>query len=121
MRRWLAALELTSGIGADPFNTFPKTLDDLAERYERRPCPAVGPREPDLPGLGGALQPLQPVGARPGASARRSRRPAHAQPSRIRRHLVRALPGRLRGGADQHQSDRAGACPLRVDRGGRNT
>ncbi len=38
MRRWLAALERTSGIGADPLNTFPKTLDDLAERYENAPA-----------------------------------------------------------------------------------
>ncbi len=33
MRRWLAALEMTSGVSGDPFKTFPRTVDELAERH----------------------------------------------------------------------------------------
>ena len=112
LRGALRALRYTTHIAKNPTRVFPQLIEELADKYGDAPALLSDRETLQLSRARRALEPLCALGAGAGHRQGRHRLPADAEPARIPGDLARRHPRRRRGGAAQHQPDRARRSPI---------
>ena len=105
-KAWLRALELTAPIARHPDRIFPTVIEELAREFGDAPALLSDRECLTYRALAERSNQYARWALDQGLGKGDAVVPVHAEPARIHGHLARHHPGRRRGRAAQHQSDR---------------